>query len=74
MYIVTMKQYFRNTVIPESTLKKKHHSIAYHRGREAVAAKVIRVAFQGTKKNLADFFTKGLTAARRRFLLQRFTY
>ena len=65
---------YQNTVIPESTLKKKHHSIAYHRCREAVAAKTIRVAKQGTKKNLADLFTKVLTTMRRDFLLERFTY
>ena len=65
---------YQNTVIPESTLKKKHHSIAYHRYREAVAAKTIRVAKQGTKKNLADLFTKVLTILRRDFLLERFTY
>ena len=65
---------YKNTVIPESTLKKKHHSIAYHRCREAVAAGTIRVAKQGTEKNLADLFTKVLTAMRRRFLLDRFTY
>ena len=65
---------YQNTIIPESTLKKKHHSIAYHRCREAVAAKTIRVAKQGTEKNLADLFTKVLTAARRTFLLERFTY
>lgn len=65
---------YKNTTIPESTLKKKHHSIAYHRCREAVAAGTIRVAKQGTTKNLADLFTKVLTAARRSFLLERFTY
>ena len=65
---------YKNTVIPESTLKKKHHSIAYHRCREAVAAGTIRVAKQGTTKNLADLFTKVLTAARRTFLLEQFTY
>ena len=65
---------YKNTVIPESTLKKKHHSIAYHRCREAVAAGTIRVAKQGTEKNLANLFTKVLTAMRRRFLLDRFTY
>ena len=65
---------YKNTAIPESTLRKKHHSIAYHRCREAVAAKVIRVAKQGTTKNLADLFTKIMTSARRRFLLERFTY
>ena len=65
---------YQNTAIPESTLRKKHHSIAYHRCREAVAAKTIRVAKQGTAKNLADLFTKILTSARRTFLLERFTY
>ena len=64
----------KNTTIPESTLKKKHHSIAYHRCREAVAAGTVRIAKQGTEKNLADLFTKVLTAIRRRFLLERFTY
>ena len=68
------KAVFKNTSIPESTLKKKHHSIAYHRCREAVAAKTIRVARQGTEKNLADLFTKVLTTARQIFLLERFTY
>ena len=65
---------YKNTSIPESVLKKKHHSIAYHRCREAVAAKIIRVAKQGAEKNLADLFTKVLTSARRSFLLERFTY
>ena len=65
---------YQNTIIPESTLKKKHHSIAYHRCREAVAAGTIRVAKQGTQKNLADVFTKTLSAERRSFLFERFTY
>ena len=65
---------YKNTVLPESVLKKKHHSIAYHRCREATAAGTIRVAKQGTLKNLADLFTKTLSAERRRFLLDRFTY
>ena len=42
--------------------------------RQAVAAGTIRVAKQGTEKNLADLFTKVLTVARRNFLLERFTY
>ena len=64
----------KNTTIPESTLKKKHHSIAYHRCREAVAAQTVRIAKQGTEKNLSDLFTKQLTQQRREFLLERFTY
>ena len=65
---------YKNTSIPESVLKKKHHSIAYHRCREAVAAGTMRIAKQGTEKNLADLFTKILTVTRRNFLLERFTY
>ena len=65
---------YKNTSIPESTLKKKHHSIAYHRCREAIAVGTIWIAKQGTTKNLADLFTKVLTQAQRAFLLKRFTY
>ena len=65
---------YKNTVMPESTLRKKHHSIAFHRCREAVAAKTICIAKQGTDKNLSDLFTKILTVARRKFLLDRYTY
>ena len=65
---------YQNTVVPESTLSKKHHSIAYHRCREAVAAKTVQVAKEGTMHNLSDLFTKLMTSTRRRFLLDRFTY
>ena len=65
---------YKSTVIPESTLKQKHHSIAYHYCREAVAAEIVRVAKEGTKTNLSDIFTKCMTQARREFLLERFTY
>jgi hypothetical protein len=65
---------YKNTTLPESTLKKKHHSIAYHRCREAVAAGTVRVAKEGTKTNLSDLFTKLLPQPRREELLDRFTY
>ena len=65
---------FKNTSIPDSTLKKKHTSICYHQAREAVAACTMRVAKEGTATNLADLFMKPLTDSRRAFLLDRFTY
>lgn len=65
---------YNNSVMPESFLRKKHHSIAYHRCREAVAAGTIKVSKEGTEKNLADLFTKVMTSNRRDFLLERFTY
>ena len=65
---------YKNTSLPESTLKKKHHAIAYHRCREAVAAETVRVAKEGTQTNLSDLFTKLLPQARREELLDKFTY
>ena len=65
---------YKNSTLPDSTLKKKHHSIAYHRCREAVAAGTVRVAKEGTKTNLSDLFTKLLPQSQRDDLLDRFTY
>ena len=65
---------YKNATMPESTLKKKHHSIAYHRCREAVAAGTVRIAKEDTRTNLSDLFTKLLPQPRRAELLDRFTY
>ena len=65
---------YKNTSLPESTLKKKHHAIAYHRCREAVAAETVHVAKEVTKTNLSDLFTKLLPQVRREELLDKFTY
>lgn len=54
------KSVVNNSTIPSSTLKKKHNAICYHRVREAVAAKVIRIAHVPTGQNLADMLTKPL--------------
>jgi hypothetical protein len=59
-----------NASRPESTLKKKHNSIAYHRVREAAAAGTLRVIKVATDWNLADLFTKCLPAQRRKQLLR----
>jgi hypothetical protein len=53
---------------------KKHHSIAYHRGREVVAAETIRVSKEGTGTNLSDIFTKIMAAPKRENLWDKFTY
>jgi hypothetical protein len=52
----------KNTTIPESMLAKKHNAINYHAVRVAVAAKIIRVGKEDGMTNLADLFTKVLTA------------
>ena len=50
----------KNCTLPSSTLKKKHNALAYHRVREAVAAKVIVLGHCTTDKNYADCLTKAL--------------
>jgi hypothetical protein len=51
-----------NATLPESTLTKKHNSIAYHKVRECVAAQALRIAHEAGKFNLADVLTKFLPA------------
>lgn len=63
-----------NCSTPESTLKKKHHSIGYHQNREAVAAGTIRIAKVHTDWNLADLFTKMLNHKRRTLLIECFMF
>jgi hypothetical protein len=65
---------YKNCSIPESTLKKKHHSIAYHRNREAVAAGTVRLAKEDTKTNLADVFTKTMAAIKKNAMVDMFMY
>jgi hypothetical protein len=53
-----------NSSKPESTLKKKHNAIAYHRVREAIAAGTIRIAKEDSSTNIADMLTKPVSAVR----------
>jgi hypothetical protein len=64
----------KNCSNPESTLKKKHHSIAYHCNREAVASETVRITKEGTETNLADLFTKVMGHSQREPILDRVMY
>jgi hypothetical protein len=63
-----------NASLPESTLKKKHVAICYHRIREACAMDMIRIAKEGTKTNLADLLTKILPAPSLTEMVARILY
>ena len=65
---------YKNCSITELELRKKHHSIAYHHNREAIAAMTCRIAKEDTKTNLSDLFTKILPCIKREELLDRFMY
>lgn len=54
-----------NTSVPESQLKKKSNSMAYHFVRQQVAADVGRIAYEPTNSNLADMLTKTHSGAKR---------
>lgn len=64
----------KNSSHIESTLDKKHSSIAYHGVRWAVAAGIIRTGWIDGNFNLADTMTKRLSATKRDFLFGEWTY
>jgi hypothetical protein len=47
-----------NTTRPESMLKNKSNSIAYHYIRESVAAMIIKIFYEPNDTNLADMLSK----------------
>ena len=55
-----------NTSIPDSTLKKKSQSIAYHFVREGVIRDEWQTAYMNTHENPADLSTKSLPAGEKR--------
>lgn len=60
----------KSSSYPESSLKKKHCSVAYHKVRENVAAGKVLIYYEESKWNLADLLTKPLSASKRRPLVQ----
>eukprot|EP00980_Cylindrotheca_fusiformis_P018167 scaffold5886_cov93-Cylindrotheca_fusiformis.AAC.1 len=61
----------KNSSIPESTLKKKSNSIAYHYVRSRVAADIARIVYEPSETNLADMLTKIQPGPTRQRLVQR---
>ena len=60
--------------MPKSVFKKKHHSIAYHWFREAVADDTVRLEKDPKMSNLVDLFTKMLPRVVREKLSDWFNY
>ena len=48
----------KNSSVPESTLKKKSNSVAYHYVRSKVAADILRIGWIDSKSNTSDLLTK----------------
>ena len=54
-----------NVSAPESTLKKKSQSVAYHFVREGIAADEWRTTYLHTLLNISEFMTKPLSGEKR---------
>ena len=55
-----------NTTAPDSQLKKKSNSVAYHHCREGVALDEWRTCYLNTNDNMSDMMTKPLPAGEKR--------
>jgi len=63
-----------NTSRPESMLKKKSNSIAYHYVRESVAAGTLLARYEPSDSNLSDCLTKIQPGPVRQALIQKFVW
>ena len=63
-----------NTQQPESTIKKKSNSIAYHAVRESVAMGKSLTGHVGTNSNMADLATKVLVGKKHRSMVNKLLY
>jgi hypothetical protein len=59
---------------PESTLKKKHNAIAYHKAHESVAHMTVSIAKEAGEKNLVDVLTKPLSGLCMMQVIQHILY
>ena len=57
----------------QSTLNKKHCSLAYHDCKQVVTSGTMRVRQIDTNGNLADPFTKQLTVQKRNYTFENWT-
>ena len=60
----------KSGINPDTVLKKKHVSIAYHKARESFAANIITMYWVPSQENLADLLTKVLDVQTRKSLFR----
>ena len=47
-----------SSTIPQSILNKRHNMLAYHRAREAIAAKIIEIHWCSSSQNISNILSK----------------
>jgi hypothetical protein len=60
-----------NTTVPSSVLKKKHNEKAYHRVREAIAARIMKFAYIKSEENVSNVLEKPLSNEKFHYLMKR---
>jgi hypothetical protein len=63
-----------NTTVPSSVFKEKYNAIAYHRVREAIAARIMRFGYMKSEENVSDVFTKRLSNEKFHYLVKRWLF
>jgi hypothetical protein len=63
-----------NTTVPSSVLKKKHNAIAYHRVREAIAARIMRFSYIKSEENVSDVLEKLLSSEKFHYLMKKWLF
>jgi hypothetical protein len=63
-----------NATVPSSVLKKKHNAIAYHRVREAIAARIMRFAYITSEDNVSNVFEKPLSNEKFHYLIKKWLF
>jgi hypothetical protein len=74
MMLVDNMSVVLNTTVPSSVLKKKHNAIAYHRVREAIAARIMRFTYIKSEENVSDVLTKPLSNEKFHYLMKRWLF
>jgi hypothetical protein len=59
-----------NTTVSSSVLKKKYNAMAYHRVREAIAARIMRFAYIKKEENVSDVLTKPFSNEKFHYLMK----
>jgi hypothetical protein len=63
-----------NPTNASSVLKKKHNAIAYHRVREAIAARIMRFSYIKSDENVSDVLTKPLSNENFDYLMKKWLF
>jgi hypothetical protein len=63
-----------NTSVPSSVLKKNHNAIAFHRVREAIAARIMRFTYIKSEEKVSNVLKKPLSNEKFYYFMKRWLF